>query len=355
MLQALGIQLPSEDTVAIGSVEVVDPRGRVLTRGNPDEVLPDPPSVTVHRSDLHRALLAACAAVPLETGRLVTGVQPQPDGVAVAFEGRSEERWDLVIGADGIRSTLRRSVAGSDDASLRYSGQTCWRFALEAPDLVPAVSVERWGLGRRAGLIPLSRGRIYVYLVENAPQGTVKSGSASADVVRAKFSGMDEVLDAALERLDAPINHDDLCDRDVAFFGAGRVVLIGDAAHPMTPNAGQGACTAIEDAGVIALLLARDACEPGVLAQELATLRRERVEAVQRLAWRVGRIAHWRNPVLRFLRDLAIRSTPQRAVDGQARALWQPGLAIAEQLRALPALAGGSEASPRPAASAARG
>jgi len=68
VLQALGIELPGDDTSEIGTFEVIDQRGRILTRGNPDEILPDPPSVHVHRADLHRALLDACRKVPLETG-----------------------------------------------------------------------------------------------------------------------------------------------------------------------------------------------------------------------------------------------------------------------------------------------
>jgi len=336
VLQALGIELSGDDTTEIGTFEVIDQRGRILTRGNPDEILPDPPSVHVHRADLHRALLDACRKVPLETGRPARGVRSEGERVIVEFENGSEEEAELVIAADGANSPLRRSLRGKRNTELRYSGQTCWRFALEAPDLVPEVSVERWSPGRRAGVIPLSRGRIYVYLVESAPRGTPGPGTSSPDHVRAHFGGIDAELDAVLERLDdtVAINHDDLCDREGADFGEGRVVLIGDAAHPMTPNAGQGAGTAIEDAGVLALLLPQHMERLESLPGSLAARRSERVCSVQRLAWRIGQVAHWRNPIARFLRDSAIRAIPQSLVAGQARALWQPGIEIARELRA---------------------
>ena len=129
------------------------------------------------------------------------------------------------------------------------------------------------------------------------------------------------------------INHDDLCDREGAHFGEGRVVLTGDAAHPMTPNAGQGAGTAIEDAGVLALLLPDFAERLEGLPAALAARCGERVCSLQKLAWRIGWLGHWRNPIARFVRNLAVRTTPQSFVDKQARALWEPGIAIARELR----------------------
>ena len=154
--------------------------------------------------------------------------------------------------------------------------------------------------------------------------------------VRAHFGGIDAALDAVLDRLDnkVAINHDDLCDREGAYFGEGRVVLIGDAAHPMTPNAGQGAGTAIEDAGMLALMLPDYVERPEVLPAALAERRRERVCSVQKLAWRIGQVGHWRNPIARFVRNLAVRATPQSVLDRQARAMWQPGIEIALELRA---------------------
>jgi 2-polyprenyl-6-methoxyphenol hydroxylase-like FAD-dependent oxidoreductase len=197
------------------------------------------------------------------------------------------------------------------------------------------VSVERWSPGRRAGVIPLSRGRIYVYLVKSARQGTPGPESNSPDSVRNHFGGIDAVLDAVLDRLDdtVAINHDDLCEREGADFGAGRVVLIGDAAHPMTPNAGQGAGTAIEDAGVLALLLPDYAGRLEELPEALAGRCSERVCSIQKLAWRVGQVAHWRNPVARYVRDFAMRAIPQSIAHKQARALWKPGIEIARELR----------------------
>ena len=333
VLQALGIELPAEDVVPIGSVELVDEHARALVAGDPDEILPDPPSVNVHRADLHRALLAACDGVPLEAGVRVDAVAVGSDAVEVRFADGRAEPFEWVIGADGIHSACRRSLYG--ETVTRYSGQTCWRFAIEAPDLVPDVTTERWSPGRRVGIIPLARGRIYVYLVENAPRGTPAPGSASADALRARFAGDDPRLDPILDRLgpEVVIDHSDLCDQPDIRYGRGRVLLLGDAAHAMTPNAGQGAGTAIEDVGALVLALATHADDPARLPDAVAAAQRERVASIQQTAWRIGQVAHWTNAPARLARNLLMRALPDSLAQRQARALWQPGIDLANQLR----------------------
>ena len=334
VLRALQIALPHESVFALGNVALLDARGGKLTRGNTDEIRPDPPSVSIHRADLHTALLAACKGVPIESGVRVERVAPEADGVEVAFADGRSERVDLVIGADGIRSVARHAITGETDAELRYSGQTCWRFAVEAPDILPSEASERWLPRQRIGIVPLAQGRIYVYLVESAERGTPGPGSATPDEVRARFRGLDRGLDAILERLDAsiPVDHSDLCDRTRVTFGRGRVVLLGDASHPMTPNLGQGAGTAIEDVAALMLALAAHPGAPDRLPDALDALRRKRVTSVQRTAWRIGQSAHWQSRAARWLRDGLLRAMPASAAARQAERLWQPGIELAARL-----------------------
>src|SRR5690606_6103293 len=114
--------------------------------------------------------------------------------------------------------------------------------------------------------------------------------------------------------------------------GVGRVILLGDAAHSMTPNLGQGAATAIEDAGALGLLWPR-AGEAVDLPAALTALRRARVEALHRVSWRIGQVAHWRSPIARWLRDALLRAMSASAVTRGARRSWEPGIELAARLR----------------------
>ncbi len=334
VLNALGITLPDDDVVPIGHFTMLNERGQTVLSGDARRIMVDPPSVNVHRADLHRVLLEAAAEVPLRSGCAVAGVTPVDGGVEVAFSDGTEGRWELVVGADGAHSAVRRSLLGEAECRTRYSGQTCWRFAIEAPDLVPSATVEQWIVGRRMGAVPLSRGRIYVYLVESAPPGTPGPGTAAPSELRARFGGHHAVLDQIFERLEGvAIHHGDLLEHAEVSFGRGRVVLIGDASHAMTPNLGQGAGTAIEDAGALALEMLASRGDVGALVASLDGRRRERVTSVLRTARRIGAMGHWKNPLARWLRDTLMRITPQSVSDKQTAELWRPGLELAVELR----------------------
>jgi len=334
VLNALGITLPADDVVPIGEFRMLDGRGKRVMGGDPREIQPDPPSVNIHRADLHRVLLEAAADVKLTAGRTVTRVVPGDADVEVHFADGTAGRWGVVVGADGARSAVRRALLDEQGGGFRYAGQTCWRFACES-DRVPTVTTEQWTPGKRAGVVPLSRGRVYVYLVESAPEGTPAPGTDHPDVIRAKFGGQHPDLDPILDRLtpETPIHHGDLGEAEAVHFGRGRVVLIGDAAHAMTPNMGQGAGTAIEDAGELSLLLARYADDPAQIPAALEARRKARVEALTRTAWRLGRVAHWTNPIAAFLRNLLLGLTPQRVMNRQTVEMWRPGIELAERIR----------------------
>lgn len=329
ILDALDVALPAEDVVNIGRFEMRS-GDRVVMEGDSSVFELGTPSVNIHRADLHRALLAATEDVPKRLGVAVTGVRDEGDGVTVSFAAGSDERWDVVVGADGFHSAVRSALLPNDPPA-RYSGQTCWRFAVEAPELVPDLTIERWTPGRRVGVVPLSRGRIYVYLVESAPPGTPGPGTDRPEALR-RFVEVDPRVGPMLERMEGvPVHHGDLFDRPAISFGRGRVVLIGDAAHAMTPNLGQGAGTAIEDAAALAIAWTRG----GDLPAALTTARMKRVSSVQAVSWRIGKLAHMGNPVARWLRDRVLGLVPASASEKQALAMWEPGFLLARELRDL--------------------
>ncbi|TDD38944.1 FAD-dependent monooxygenase [Saccharopolyspora elongata] len=158
---------------------------------------------------------------------------------------------DLVVGADGIGSTTRRSIWGPQPAP-RYAGYSTWRMIVATRPVGEAA--ETWGRGERFGYSPLPDGRTYCYAMVNAPQSRGGGLTELRERFRDWHTPIPALLDGAQE---ADVLHHDTYELpDLDTYVAGKVALLGDAAHAMTPNLGQGACLALEDAVVLASAVA---------------------------------------------------------------------------------------------------
>jgi 2-polyprenyl-6-methoxyphenol hydroxylase-like FAD-dependent oxidoreductase len=281
--------------------------GRELTRLPPDLL---EGAVAVHRADLQGALLPDGTDVRL--GADVRSIEHTGDGVVARTADGTEERGDLLIGADGLRSLVRASVV---TAAPRYGGYTAWRGV--SPVRVDAGRMsESWGVGERFGLVDIGSGT-YWSATANAPEGeTDDPGDRKAQLVR-RFSHWHPPIAAVLDATPA----DAILRNDVYFldplprWSSGRIVLLGDAAHATTPGVGQGAAQALEDAVALADALsdrdkpARDH-ELSAALNRYESARRPRAELALKLSRRADAAAQLAKPIGCRLRNALTSRVP---------------------------------------------
>ncbi|MFI7059469.1 FAD-dependent monooxygenase [Kribbella sp. NPDC050124] len=251
--------------------------------------------VMIHRAQLHELITDQFGpGITVRTGYTVTKLTQDATGVTI----NDELQADLVVAADGIRSIVRRALY-PEFKGPQYSGYTAYRGIADVR--LDDGGGETWGRGQRFGFARLIDGRIYWYATANQPAG---QGGDHATVT-ADFAGWHDPIPAILAGTPPEsVLQNDIYDLSTPLvpFVRGRVVLLGDAAHAMTPNLGRGACSAIEDAGA----LARHLAEPGDLSTALQAYDRDRRPATTKLIKRsrgVGRVGQVENRVVCAIRD----------------------------------------------------
>lgn len=301
--------------------------GRWLARWDADLVqdVLGAPMVNLHRAELHRMLYSPLAPESVRTGVAVVGVTELGRGRlgVVSGDGTVVAEADLVVAADGIHSTLR--AQGWPDAPRPvYSGITTWRGVTPAPLDRPTYVGQSWGRGAEFGVVPLADGRIYWFGAVVAPPGIFRADERAA--ARDWFAGWHPPIPELIDAGETVVHHDiEHLPRLPMPFARGRVVLLGDAAHAMTPHLGQGGCQALEDAVVLAAALSQTPDIDAALRQ-YDRQRRRRVEGIRRSAARIARMNAQRNPMAVAVRNAVVRLTPSAlGVRSMARiSRWNP-------------------------------
>jgi salicylate hydroxylase len=263
-----------------------------------------PVNLHLHRADLHRVLvdaLEARAPGSFLLGHQLVGIEHRADGVRLAFEGRSPVDADLAVGADGLRSTIRRMLWGEDDPL--FTGQVAYRclvpVSLAAAFLDAGRAAVYYGPDRVLNRYTLRKGTL-VNCVAIARTGTWRaegwSSPATTDELVALYQGWHrDVLGLLRAAPPDGLRKWALYDRDpLARWGSGPVTLVGDAAHPMLPFLGLGAAMAIEDGVVLARCLAADPAVSGLDRYEL--VRRPRTTEIMLASRQEGSLVQARDP-----------------------------------------------------------
>lgn len=280
------------------------------------------PYANVARPDLVDVLAEAVAASPsidVRFGARVSGVTVDEAAATVHLLSGATDTFDVVVGCDGIHSTVRSAVLGEHPS--RFSNTVAFRALVprERVEHLPVEVTNRLGPDRHVVSYFIGRNRRHLNLVFVAPEAdwTTESWTepGSLDQLRSLFDDWSPDLRHLFDLIDEPIHRWALHDREpLAEWGRGRVTLAGDACHPMLPFMAQGACQAIEDAAVLGRCL-DDAGRTGVTAalRRYEDNRRERTATVQRLSWRNRDVFHLPDGEQQQARDAAFARIPPDA------------------------------------------
>ena len=318
-LRALGL----EAAVAAGAAPIfhqrlLDHRGRLLADIDLHQLWGDVgPCLALPRARLHQVLRED---VPVRMGRTVRSLEHLDGPVHATFDDGSSGEFDLVVGADGLRSTIRRLAV--DPRPPTPVGQYSWRFLAACP---PQVSTWTVLLGQGASFltVPVGQGLVYCY-ADRTTDGADLDGNLDRDPVgrlRQQFAGFAAPVPQLLEELQDPARIHVAPIEQVAEerWGQGAVVLVGDAAHGMSPNMAQGAALAFEDALILAACLRAAGTVSDALAGFVA--RRSR-----RTGW-VRAQTHRRDQTRNLpplLRDLTLRAFGRQIFRSHYRPLLEP-------------------------------
>jgi 2-polyprenyl-6-methoxyphenol hydroxylase-like FAD-dependent oxidoreductase len=282
----------------------------------------DVPALCTRRSDLLDVLISALPAQRVRLGYDFEYFEPRESSVGIHFSNGLSTAHDFLIGADGIRSRIRSQLLGVREPIFR--GYTIWRGLAHLKGAVSKGSnSETWGRGKRFGILSTGGDRFTWYATANTDPRHVDSHEGRQHELLEMFGGWHEPVESLIAGTEEgtilkngaydlpPLNH----------WGQGRVMLLGDAAHPCTPNLGLGGCMAIEDALVLAKSFCREAT-PELALRRYESLRRRRTRHVQQRSLLMGSLGQWENRLFTSGRQLVTSILPARIFERNLRRVY---------------------------------
>lgn len=302
-LKQLGVYDEVTEQAYVGDgIQVCDPAG------NPLRILPTPMlegsdtagSGGIMRPTMHSIMHKYVdeAGIKMRLGLTADTFEQDADGVTVSFSDASQDRYDFVLGSDGVLSKTRQLLF-PDAPKAEYTGQSCWRLFLKRP-----ASVERrtYFLGGpvKVGFTPVSEEHMYMFLLERCPQRWQEPEDNYKNL-KQLLEGYDGILAEIRESL-SETDNPNINFRPLECFDLpgpwyqGKVLLIGDSAHPTTPQLASGAGMGIEDALVLAEIFEKQA-DVDLAFKEFMQRREQRCRLVTQSSMEIGRLEQQRAPV----------------------------------------------------------
>ena len=280
----------------------------------------DVPSVCVPRADLLSILVSVIPPEQIKTGHEFNHLTQTADKVRVEFTNGAAAEHDILIGADGVYSRIRKEIFGFRQPI--YRGYMVWRGIgyYAGSEMPPDSSSETWGKGRRFGILNTGNKSLTWYATANIPADHRDSGSGRKAELLEMFAGwhlpINELINSTPDEI--IMKNGALDHTSTRNWVVGRIALLGDAAHACTPNLGQGGGMAIEDALVLAKCLQTET-SVGTALHLYEKRRISRTRHIQQRARMIGKIGQWENSVFVAGREIAANLLPAKIFEFNLR------------------------------------
>lgn len=264
-------------------------------------------NIAIHRGELQKILVEELGYENIRLSKRLAKIE-KGDFFKLTFEDKTTTECKIVIGADGIKSVVRKQLFG--ESKLRNANQLCWRgiCEIELPQHKYYDELnEAWGKGKRFGFVRISDKKVYWYAL-CTPKKLNPKEIVLTELFKEFHSNIINIISAT--NRDEIILSDIIDLKPIDKWQSDNVCLIGDAAHATTPNLGQGACQAIEDAYVLGKLI-----DNGIAIEDAfkdyETLRRKKTNAIVNASWMIGKVAHIENDCGIWLRNIVMKNIPK--------------------------------------------
>jgi len=267
-------------------------------------------NVAIHRGALHEVLLHQVDPAKIITGKKAIQYKEDKEGVTLFFDDGSTLEGTAVIMADGIHSAIRKQLI--PDSQPRYSGYTCWRGVTANQWSLQGKAYETWGPAGRFGYVSIGQNLIYWFACKNASYKDERMKNITIDELADNFKDYRQpIRSMILQTAQEHLIWSDIIDlKPTSRYAFNNLVLIGDAAHATTPNLGQGACMAIEDAWILADEIQRHPDSLSSAFKAFEVRRVDRVNFIVNTSYRLGRVAQLENRLVAGVRNFIFRLVP---------------------------------------------